>query len=61
MNSNLDLKLILESILETAVDGIINIDSKGIIININQAALNIFQFTKELISNNKKAENHWHR
>ena len=66
MNSNLDLKLILESILETAVDGIINIDSKGIIININQAALNIFQFTKEetvgnnvnMLMNKEERQNH---
>lgn len=66
MNSNLDLKLILESILETAVDGIINIDSKGIIININQAALNIFQYTKEetignnvnMLMNKEEKQNH---
>ncbi len=45
----------LNAIIETAIDGIITIDSKGIIETINQSALNIFQYSKEeLIGKNVK-------
>jgi two-component system, LuxR family, sensor kinase FixL len=48
-----ELKLLFESVLETAVDGIINIDSKGNIIRFNDAAQNLFEFSKEeVIGNN---------
>lgn len=47
MDTSIEIKAILESIFETAVDGIINIDSQGIIININSAALKLFEYQKE--------------
>jgi two-component system, LuxR family, sensor kinase FixL len=49
MIDHTDIKQLYESILETAVDGIINIDPKGIVVNINKAALNIFQYRQEEI------------
>ena len=47
MIEKLDLQLLLQSILETAVDGIINIDTQGIVININNAALRLFGYEKD--------------
>jgi two-component system, LuxR family, sensor kinase FixL len=41
-----DLQQLFQSVLETAVDGIINIDSAGKIINVNKAAESIFGFEK---------------
>lgn len=47
-----DIVKLYESILETAVDGIIIIDKNGIILNLNTAALNLFQYAKsELVGN----------
>jgi two-component system, LuxR family, sensor kinase FixL len=42
-----NLALMLESILDTAVDGIITIDNKGSILSINQAALALFEYKKD--------------
>ncbi len=41
-----DLQQLFQSVLETAVDGIINIDSVGKIINANKAAQEIFGYDK---------------
>ena len=37
----------LEAILESAVDGILSIDEKGMITSLNQAAVNIFGYERE--------------
>lgn len=42
-----DLALTLQSIIETAIDGIITIDSKGTIEQINRAAADLFQYNQE--------------
>lgn len=47
MLSDIDLRLLFESVLETAVDGIINIDSNGLIIRYNSAAQKLFEYSKE--------------
>ncbi|MEZ4981105.1 MAG: PAS domain S-box protein [Saprospiraceae bacterium] len=48
-----DLAQRLDAIIQTAIDGIITIDERGIIESINPAALNLFGYTeKEVIGNN---------
>ena len=42
-----DFALRIKAIIETAIDGIITIDQKGIIESINPAALNLFGFSRE--------------
>ncbi len=48
-----DLVLRLNAIIETAIDGIITIDDKGIVETINKSAANMFEYEpKEVIGNN---------
>lgn len=48
MNDNyLDLAKQLQSIIDTAIDGIITIDSRGVIESINQSAAKIFGYSRE--------------
>jgi PAS domain S-box-containing protein len=48
-----DLSLRLQAIIDTAIDGIITIDSKGIVETVNPAAASLFGFEpKEIIGNN---------
>lgn len=42
-----DLALMLQSIIDTAIDGIITISSRGTIEQINKAAANLFQYSQE--------------
>ena len=50
-----DFALTLQSIIETAIDGIITIDDKAIVESINPAAAGIFGYSpKEVIGNNIK-------
>ena len=52
MNTN-DLSLKFDSVFESAIDGIILIDDKGIIQEINQSALTLFGYEKdELLGQN---------
>ncbi|MBK8699211.1 MAG: PAS domain S-box protein [Saprospiraceae bacterium] len=53
MINDVDLRLLFESVLDTAVDGIIIIDAKGIVINVNQAVVRLFEYQKsEVIGQN---------
>ncbi len=47
MVNDVDLRILFESVLETAVDSIIIIDSKGTVININHATEILLGFAKE--------------
>jgi len=50
-----DLALLLQSIIDTAIDGIITINTKGIIEQINKSAAELFQYAQEeVIGNNVK-------
>ena len=50
-----DLALTLKAIIDTAIDGIITIDTSGIIETLNKAAASIFQYTQdEVIGQNIK-------
>jgi len=53
MNSGEDLSLRLKAIIETAIDGIITIDSLGIMQTTNNAVTKLFKYKKEeMIGNN---------
>ena len=53
MIRDINLKLLFESVFETAVDGIVIIDSNGLIINVNQATCLLFGYSKnEMIGQN---------
>lgn len=55
MEQNLDDKARLQAIIDTAIDGIINIDDKGIIETVNPAAARIFGYDPaEIIGQNVK-------
>ena len=46
MINDLDLRLLFESVLETAVDSIVIIDSRGRILNLNQAAETLLGYSR---------------
>jgi PAS domain S-box-containing protein len=49
----IDIASRLQAVIDTALDGIIIIDSDGVIEEINQSALNLFEYTKsEVMGNN---------
>ena len=51
--SYIDIASKLQSIIDTAIDGIIQISARGIIEDINQSALNLFEYKKiELLGQN---------
>ena len=55
MEQNFDNQQRLKAIIESAIDGIITIDSKGIIETVNPAAARIFGYQpEEMIGNNVK-------
>ena len=47
MVNDFDLRLLFESVLETAVDSIIIIDSRGRILNLNQAAEKLLGYSRD--------------
>ncbi len=50
---NKDTAIRLQAIIDTAIDGIITIDARGIIESVNNSAADLFQYSKdELIGNN---------
>ena len=50
MINDLDLRLLFESVLETAVDSIVIIDSRGRILNLNQAAETLLGYSRAEVS-----------